>query len=78
MLNDWKAIFDHMEPHTLTFPAPYDKLNPFERIIVLRCMRPDKVVPAVQQFVEGEKSSCKNTSHRCLHIYQEEFMHAIF
>ncbi|XP_033175116.1 dynein heavy chain 7, axonemal [Bombus impatiens] len=53
-LNDWKAIFDHMEPHTLTFPAPYDKLNPFERMIVLRCMRPDKVVPAVQQFVEEQ------------------------
>ncbi|KAF3425902.1 hypothetical protein E2986_08048 [Frieseomelitta varia] len=53
-LDGWKAVFDHMEPHTLTFPAPYDQLTLFKRMIVLRCIRPDKVMPAVQQFVEEQ------------------------
>ncbi|CAK9814603.1 Dynein axonemal heavy chain 7 [Anthophora plagiata] len=53
-LNAWKFVFDHMEPHVLTFPAPYNELTPFERMLVLRCIRPDKVVPAAQQFVEEQ------------------------
>ncbi|XP_043259913.1 dynein axonemal heavy chain 7 isoform X2 [Colletes gigas] len=48
----WKVVFDHMEPHTLHFPAPYDTVTPFKRMLVLRCIRPDKVLPAAQQFVE--------------------------
>ncbi|KAG6798201.1 Dynein heavy chain 7, axonemal [Apis mellifera caucasica] len=50
-LDEWKIIFDHMEPHTITFPKPYEHISCFERIIILRCIRPDKVVPAVQKFV---------------------------
>ncbi|XP_015178312.1 PREDICTED: dynein heavy chain 7, axonemal, partial [Polistes dominula] len=48
----WKSIFDDKEPDKLTFPEPFDKLSTFERMLVLRCIRPDKVVPAVQHFVE--------------------------
>lgn len=58
-LSGWKVVFDHMEPHTLQFPKPYEKLLPFQRMLVLRCIRPDKVVPAGQQFVEGRKSLAK-------------------
>lgn len=49
----WKYVFDHREPQSLTFPAPFDKLSLFEKMLVLRCLRPDKVVPSVQIFVEG-------------------------
>lgn len=54
----WRAIFDHKEPHSVTFPPPYDNLDVFARMLILRCLRPDKVVPAVQQFVEGKKKKC--------------------
>ncbi|KAK2587842.1 hypothetical protein KPH14_003939 [Odynerus spinipes] len=53
-IDSWKAIFDDKEPDKLTFPEPYDKLSHFERMLVLRCIRPDKVVPAAQHFVEEQ------------------------
>ncbi|XP_078046876.1 dynein axonemal heavy chain 7-like [Augochlora pura] len=53
-LNAWKVVFDHTEPHTLQFPAPYDQLELFQRMLVLRCIRPDKLVSAVQGFVEEQ------------------------
>lgn len=53
-VGEWKKVFDHKEPHTLLFPAPWNKLNNFERMLVLRCIRPDKVMPAAQLFVEGK------------------------
>ncbi|KAJ8670547.1 hypothetical protein QAD02_001806, partial [Eretmocerus hayati] len=52
--NSWKVIFDHKEPHTLDFPEPFDKLSLFEKLLPLRCLRFDKVVPAVQLFIEVE------------------------
>lgn len=58
-LEEWKVIFDHMEPHTLTFPKPYHDITRFERMVILRCIRPDKIVPAVQQFVQGKKRKKK-------------------
>lgn len=48
-----------MEPHTLTFPKPYENISCFERMVILRCIRPDKVVPAVQKFVHGKKKRKK-------------------
>ncbi|KYM93367.1 Dynein heavy chain 7, axonemal [Cyphomyrmex costatus] len=53
-IDEWKKIFDHKEPHTTTFPAPWNKLSSFEKMLVLRCIRPDKIVPAVQLFVEEQ------------------------
>ncbi|XP_067216276.1 dynein axonemal heavy chain 7 [Linepithema humile] len=53
-IDEWKRVFDHKEPHTIPFPAPWNKLSSFERMLVLRCIRPDKVVPAVQLFVQKQ------------------------
>ncbi|KAH0950776.1 hypothetical protein HN011_006322 [Eciton burchellii] len=53
-IDAWKKIFDHKEPHTLTFPEPWHTLNRFERLLILRCICPDNVVPAVQLFVEEQ------------------------
>ncbi|XP_076249285.1 dynein axonemal heavy chain 7 [Calliopsis andreniformis] len=50
----WRQLFDSKEPHNDTIPPPYDHLNRFERMLVLRCIRPDKIIPAVQNFVEEE------------------------
>ncbi|XP_076302983.1 dynein axonemal heavy chain 7 [Lasioglossum baleicum] len=50
----WKNLFDSKEPQNSPIPSPYANLNSFERLLVLRCIRPDKIVPAIQIFVEAE------------------------
>ena len=49
----WKAIFDSVTPHSETLPGRWSKLITLERMCILRCLRPDKMVPAVQNFVSG-------------------------
>ena len=52
-VNEWKKIFDSKEPHKLTLPSPWhEKISDFQKKIVIRCLRPDKVVPLVTNFVE--------------------------
>ncbi|KZC14323.1 Dynein heavy chain 7, axonemal, partial [Dufourea novaeangliae] len=53
----WKRLFDSKEPQNGTIPSPFDHLNLFERMLVLRCIRPDKIVPAIQIFVEEQLGS---------------------
>ncbi|KAK2577836.1 hypothetical protein KPH14_001102, partial [Odynerus spinipes] len=54
---EWKTVFDSKEPQNTTFPAPYDNISSFERLLILRCIRPDKIIPAVQGYVEVELGS---------------------
>lgn len=43
-LADWKAVYDASEPHNIQLPFPWNKqLDAFQRMIVLRAIRPDKV-----------------------------------
>ena len=56
----WKALYDSKTPQTFKeLPAPWEKrLSLFDKMIVLRLIRPDKVVHATRSFVSenlGEK-----------------------
>lgn len=48
---EWKQIYDSSRPHEERFPGKWHTLVGMERMAVLRCFRPDKIVPAVQQFI---------------------------
>jgi dynein heavy chain len=50
-LSDWKALYDSPAPHEHGYPKPWDKLNDLDKLVVLRCFRPDKMVPAVQEYI---------------------------
>lgn len=51
-LSAWQTIYESEEPHEVQLPAPWNEtLTKFQQLIVLRCVRPDKLVPAVQKFV---------------------------
>ena len=53
---DWLKIYESETPHRETLPGKWDgDLNqdgvPFEKLCILRCLRPDRVVPMVTDFV---------------------------
>jgi dynein heavy chain len=51
-LLDYKRIFDSVDPHREPLPEPWkSKLDSFKTIVVLKCLRPDKVCNAMQDFV---------------------------
>ncbi|ESO88893.1 hypothetical protein LOTGIDRAFT_125424 [Lottia gigantea] len=51
-VHDWKKIYDSATPHLETLPLPWcDCLTNLEELIVLRCLRPDKMVPAIQKYI---------------------------
>ncbi|KAF7280376.1 hypothetical protein GWI33_006107 [Rhynchophorus ferrugineus] len=51
-LSKWKEIFDSGEPQKKTLPSPWDKkLDSLQKLLILRCIRFDKIVPAIQDFV---------------------------
>jgi dynein heavy chain len=52
LLPQWKSVYDSANPHLADMPEPWQtKLSRLQRLIVLRCLRPDKVIPAVQDFI---------------------------
>ncbi|KAJ3091162.1 Dynein heavy chain 7, axonemal [Quaeritorhiza haematococci] len=54
-LQDWKNIFDSSDPHTMPLCGMWEtKLTPFQKLLVLRCIRPDKITAAAQRFVLGQ------------------------
>ena len=52
----FQAIFDSNEAHEMPLPEPWNaRLNSFQKLAVLRCLRPDKVLPLLSPglFVEA-------------------------
>ncbi|KAJ8047551.1 Dynein heavy chain 3, axonemal [Holothuria leucospilota] len=51
-LEDWKKLYDSSNPHEIPIPEPWQiTLNSFQKLIILRIIRPDKIIPAVQNFI---------------------------
>ena len=38
-------------PHEHPYPEPWNKLSDLDKLVVLRCFRPDKMTPAVQEYM---------------------------
>lgn len=56
-LSHWKKYYDSDEPQNAQLPEPWNsKMSRFQTLIILRCFRSDKLVPAVQNYVDGKKS----------------------
>ncbi|KAJ7387133.1 Dynein heavy chain 10, axonemal [Desmophyllum pertusum] len=55
--NDWKEWSDHDSPESAPFPGRYEeKLTDFQRLLLLRCFRVDRVYLAITNFVTGRMS----------------------
>jgi dynein heavy chain len=54
-IDGWQAIYDSATPHSDKYPGQWDSnLSQFEKMLVLRCIRPDKITPAIQNYVSLE------------------------
>ncbi|KAG7492071.1 hypothetical protein MATL_G00010690 [Megalops atlanticus] len=47
----WKNIYDSGKPHKEQLPDNWKNVVGMDRMVILRCFRPDKLVPAVQDFI---------------------------
>ncbi|XP_030596674.1 dynein heavy chain 3, axonemal isoform X2 [Archocentrus centrarchus] len=50
-ITKWKSLYDSGRPHEDQLPDQWSKLGGLDRLVVIRCFRPDKLVPAVQDFI---------------------------
>lgn len=53
---EWKQIYDSGYPQDEELPGKWRTVVGMERMVVLRCFRPDKLVLAVQQFIVDNMS----------------------
>jgi dynein heavy chain len=53
-LHKWKNFYDISNPNDVPCPAPFHDLKGLVRLVALRCIRPDKIVPAVQSYIVEE------------------------
>lgn len=54
--DEWKEIYDSPTPHLAELPAPWNtKLNFFQKCLLIRIIRYDKILPAVQYFIASMK-----------------------
>lgn len=56
--DDFRKIYDAVEAHEEPLPEPFNsKLDPFEKLIVLKALRPDKLKQGVQNWFSQSSSS---------------------
>jgi dynein heavy chain len=49
----YRHIYDSNNSHEEDLPAPWnEKLTMFQKMLVLKCLRPDKIIPAIQNFIK--------------------------
>lgn len=53
-IDQWKPLYDSATPQNFVYPSPFDQTKDLNRMVILRCFRPDKIVPAVQQFIQDK------------------------
>jgi hypothetical protein len=52
--DQWQEVFQSSEPFNMLFPGKWNDCASFTRLMIMRCIRPDKLVPATMSFVAKE------------------------
>ncbi|KAF4522383.1 hypothetical protein B566_EDAN012965 [Ephemera danica] len=53
-LKAWEDLYNCPDPHNMTYPAPMDELRGLAWLVIIKCLRPNKLVPAVQRLIAME------------------------
>lgn len=65
----WKSIYDSAEPYLESIPEPWDrKTSEFQKLLLLRCLRPDKLTTGLLRFV-GSTLGPKFIDPKAFNIY---------
>lgn len=54
---DWAAVYNSPDPFEAKFPGKWNNLPPFQRLIIVRLLRPDKFIQSVQKLITKEMGS---------------------
>lgn len=56
-ITDWERVYNSPKPHSLKelWPGQWQDLTLFRRLIVLRILRPDKVIPGIGKLIKKDK-----------------------
>lgn len=57
-ISSWKILYDSSRPQEESLPDHWNELNGMSKMIIIRCFRPDKLIPAVQTFVVDNMGQC--------------------
>lgn len=51
--NAWKEIYDSKAPEKLLnqLPGEYSQKSDFQKMIILKCFRKDKLIPAIEDYI---------------------------
>ena len=50
----WKKLYDSSDPMEVPLPDKWENhLSEFQKMVLIRCLRPDKITPFVQSFVKN-------------------------
>ncbi|KAF5300254.1 hypothetical protein FQR65_LT09209 [Abscondita terminalis] len=57
-ISSWKELYDLDEPQNASFPEQWQKkLSPFQRLLIIRVLRPDKITVSITKYVAEEMGS---------------------
>ncbi|XP_072152186.1 dynein axonemal heavy chain 3 isoform X4 [Bemisia tabaci] len=51
---DWKAFYDSSESEKSSIPVPFQNIQEIGLLVILRCLRPDRIVAAVEMLIAKE------------------------
>ncbi|XP_038127258.1 dynein heavy chain 12, axonemal [Cyprinodon tularosa] len=50
--DEFRPVYDSKEPCSVPLPAPWcNQLSSLQKMIIIRCLRPDKMLPAITKYV---------------------------
>jgi len=56
---DWKRVMVSNDPIGEGYPQPYENLSLFEKLLILRIVRPDKTIPMLRSFISTSLGNAK-------------------